>query len=89
MELADENFIEFNVGARRHPTFHLGRVKSGEIFLLHSKECKDRGFDLRTCPYSLACDNTEPHETNIPTEGTFVAGVGDGILISLRRWTGK
>lgn len=46
--------IEQIVGARRHPTHHLGRAVSAEdrVYILHSHACKESGLDLRTCSYS-------------------------------------
>lgn len=50
--------IEAKVGAKRHPTNHLGRAVSAEqrVYILHSKECVARGIDLRKCEYSIALD---------------------------------
>lgn len=50
--------IEKIVGARRHPTHHLGRAVSAEqrVYILHSGACKDSGLDLRKCSYSVALD---------------------------------
>lgn len=50
--------IEQIVGARRHALAHLGRAVSAEqtVYILHSQACKDSGFDLRSCGYSLALD---------------------------------
>ncbi|WP_028474072.1 hypothetical protein [Nocardioides alkalitolerans] len=50
--------IEAKVGASRHETKHLGRAVSAEqvVYVLHSKECRDSGIDLRDCPFSTALD---------------------------------
>lgn len=50
--------IERAVGAKRHPTEHLGRAVSSEqrVYVLHSAECVASGIDLRACDYSLALD---------------------------------
>ena len=56
LEPADK--IEGIVGAKRHATDHLGRAVSAEsrVYVLHSKQCVKRGFDLRECKYSEALD---------------------------------
>lgn len=56
LEAADK--IETKVGAKRHPTNHLGRAVSAEqrVYILHSQECVARGIDLRKCEYSIALD---------------------------------
>lgn len=56
VDLVDPEEIEGIVGAKRHPTEHLGRADSEaeQVFILHSKACKDSGIDLRDCPFSLA-----------------------------------
>ena len=50
--------IEAKVGAKRHPTEHLGRAVSvmQRVYVLHSAECVASGIDLRTCAYSIALD---------------------------------
>lgn len=50
--------IELLVGARRHPRQHLGRAVSADetIYILHSKECRATGIDLRDCEWSQALD---------------------------------
>lgn len=50
--------IEAKVGAKRHPTDHLGRAVSAieRVYVLHSQECVARGIDLRDCEYSIALD---------------------------------
>lgn len=57
-ELVDASQIEAIVGARRHPTEHLGRAvpEEQQVYILHSQKCLDSGRDLRECPYSLALD---------------------------------
>ena len=57
-DLVPADQIEQIVGARRHPTHHLGRAVSGEqtVYILHSAACKDSGLDLRECPFSIALD---------------------------------
>lgn len=57
-DLVPADYIEQIVGARRHPTNHLGRAVSSEsrFYILHSQECRDSGIDLRDCPYSQALD---------------------------------
>lgn len=56
LEAADK--IEAIVGAKRHPTDHLGRAVSAEqrVYVLHSEECAASGIDLRECQYSEALD---------------------------------
>lgn len=50
--------IEAKVGAKRHPSEHLGRAVSAteRVYVLHSDECVARGVDLRECEFSLALD---------------------------------
>lgn len=57
-ELVDPSEIERIVGAKRHPTRHVGRAVSAEqtVYILHSRECRDSGVDLRECRFSLALD---------------------------------
>lgn len=57
-EIVSADRIEQIVGARRHPTHHLGRAVSADqdVYILHSQACKDSGLDLRTCSYSAALD---------------------------------
>lgn len=54
--LVDPTEIEDIVGAKRHPTQHLGRAVTAErmVYVLHSQECLDSGIDLRDCEYSIA-----------------------------------
>lgn len=56
LEAADK--IEGIVGAKRHPSDHLGRAVSAEqrVYVLHSAECVSSGIDLRACEYSVALD---------------------------------
>lgn len=67
LEAADK--IEGIVGAKRHPTDHLGRAVSAEqrVYVLHSAECLASGIDLRECEYSLALDRGIEHA--IPWSG--------------------
>lgn len=61
-DLVPTSDIERLVGARRHPTEHLGRAVSAKrrVYVLHSHECRqlhDAGErDLRDCPFSIALD---------------------------------
>ena len=61
-ELIPVDAIEAIVGAKRHPTRHLGRAVSDEatVYILHSGTCRadhDLGVrDLRQCPYARALD---------------------------------
>ena len=57
-DLVNAEEIEQIVGAKRHPTRHIGRADSGEetVYILHSMRCKARGIDLRECSYSRALD---------------------------------
>lgn len=56
--IVDPERIEGLVGAKRHPTRHLGRAVSAEqtVYVLHSALCKAKGDDLRDCSYSRALD---------------------------------
>lgn len=57
-ELVPPEDIENHVGCERHPTEHYGRINTadGRFYILHSRECKDSGIDLRECQFSLALD---------------------------------
>lgn len=57
-ELVPAGDIERIVGVPRHPTEHHARAVSaaGNVFILHSAECRDSGRDLRSCPFSIALD---------------------------------
>lgn len=55
-DLVPTNQIELIVGLPRHPTRHFGRAVGARFYILHSKECKDSGIDLRDCAYSRALD---------------------------------
>lgn len=50
--------VEQLVGAKRHPTKHIGRADHEErmIYILHSQECVDTNLDLRECKFSVALD---------------------------------
>src|SRR6516225_10738811 len=57
-DLVPAKDIERIVGVARHPIEHWGRAVSTEqtVYILHSKECLDKGGELRDCPYSEALD---------------------------------
>lgn len=57
-DLVPPEDIERIVGMRRHETMHIGRANSDEetVYILHSKQCKTSGIDLRDCQLSLALD---------------------------------
>ena len=57
-EIVSTDEIERIVAAPRHATRHVGRAVEAEqtVYILHSRECKDSGIDLRECPFSLALD---------------------------------
>lgn len=50
--------VEGVVGAKRHPTLHLGRMDTykGKVYVLHSQECLEKTEDLRDCWFSHALD---------------------------------
>lgn len=58
-DLVPTEDIERIVGSCRHQTMHIGRAISSEetVYILHSRQCKDSGIDLRDCRLSLALDN--------------------------------
>ena len=58
MKLVPPSEIEGIVGAKRHPTAHIGRAVSKQqtFYILHSAECVALGVDLSECPYSVALD---------------------------------
>lgn len=57
-DLVPPEDIERLVGIERHETAHYGRASTEDqkFYILHSRECKDSGVDLRECRYSLALD---------------------------------
>lgn len=57
-DLVPSSNIEAIVGAPRHESLHLGHAVSAEarLYIMHSKECKAAGADLRDCEYSKAVD---------------------------------
>lgn len=57
-ELVTSVPIEWIVGAKRHPVFHLARAITAmrRVYILHSAACVENYPDLRDCPYSLALD---------------------------------
>lgn len=83
--------IERIVGAGRHPTAHLGRAVSSEqtFYILHSRECKDSGRDLRDCPFSIALDRgVSPARwtdfEDVPVE--LWVSAASKRLVPMRRW---
>lgn len=63
-ELVNPDQIEEIVGAPRYPISHLGRANSTEqkVYILHSRQCKESGIDLRRCLYSRALDAGIDHD---------------------------
>lgn len=57
-DLEDPSTIEQTVGARRHPTEHIGRADTDtqRVTILHSAACVAGTPDLRDCPFSKALD---------------------------------
>jgi hypothetical protein len=57
-DFVDSASIEGIVGAKRHPTAHLGRAVSSDqtVYILHSRRCLASGRDLRECRFSKALD---------------------------------
>lgn len=57
-DLEPAKLVEAIVKEPRQRHIHLGRAVSAEsrVYILHSKDCLDRGIDLRECAYSLALD---------------------------------
>lgn len=49
-KLENPRRIEAIVGAKRHPTEHIGRVVDGELVVMHSQECIEGG-DFFRCLY--------------------------------------
>lgn len=74
--------IEAIVGAARHPSEHIGRAVSVEqqVYILHSRECKESGIDLRDCPYSVALDLGIDSE-EWPVDQPVRLRVVDGFLV--------
>lgn len=50
--------IEGHVGVPRHDVLHIGRAvsKTGQFYILHSKECFESGEPLTDCEYSWALE---------------------------------
>jgi hypothetical protein len=59
VELVDPDQIEGIVGFRRHGSMHIARAVSAteNVFILHSRDCLERGIDLRDCEYSKALEH--------------------------------
>ena len=57
-EIVNIGAIEQIVGARRHASFHLGRFNTttGDVYILHSRDCLAVTKYLRECEFSLALD---------------------------------
>lgn len=81
-DLVPSDQIEGIVGTSRRPTEHWGRAVSATqtVYVLHSQECLDTGWDVRDCPYSRALDaGIDPSEW---TEDEPVRlGILDGRLV--------
>lgn len=82
--------IERLVGAKRHPTVHIGRADTalGKVFILHPESCLRRHLDLRKCPYSLALDNgfdVKKHGWYTALDEPVILWVDKRELIPLRR----
>ena len=62
-DLVDPTEIEAIVGVARHQSEHWGRASSAErtVYILHSRECRESGIDLRECPFSIALDRGIEH----------------------------
>ena len=84
--------IENIVGGARDSIEHRGRAVSTEqtVYILHSKECLDKGGDLRDCPYSTALDRGVAMDRWSGYEDKPVAlwvSAGSGRLIPMRELT--
>lgn len=57
-DLVPAEDIERIVGIERHLTRHYARAVSAEqtVYILHSRDCRDLGDDLRDCRFSRALD---------------------------------
>ncbi|TGB37898.1 hypothetical protein [Mycolicibacterium peregrinum] len=82
---ADE--IERIVGVDRHRKAHFGRAVSAEqtVYILHSRECRDSGIDLRECRFSVALDRgIKPEAWSAHQDVPVALGVWHGRLIPLK-----
>ncbi|MFC7450529.1 hypothetical protein [Rhodococcus daqingensis] len=87
-DLVPDDQIERIVGVGRHRKAHFGRAVSSEqtVYVLHSRECRDSGRDLRECRYSVALDlGIDPDRWAGDQDVPVVLGVWNGRLIPLLR----
>lgn len=87
-DLVSPQQIETIVGAKREDARHLGRaVSSSEtIYVLHSRQCRDRFEDLRDCPFSVALDaGTDLTQWRHVIDRAVVLEIADGGLVPTRR----
>jgi hypothetical protein len=86
-DLVPTEDIERIVGVARHRKAHYGRAVSSQqtVYILHSKECKDSGIDLRDCRFSTALDEGIRMESWTGVEDVPVMlGVWQGLLVPLK-----
>jgi hypothetical protein len=83
-ELVPTEEIEQIVGIERHQTRHYARAISEEqtVYILHSRECKDSGIDLRECAFSLALDKgIDQYDWSDREDRPVLVRVRNGLLI--------
>jgi len=93
--LVDPGSIEDLVGVRRHLERHYAKAVNSEeqVYILHSRTCRDRHPDLRECPFSRALDNrinVDEWPTDLPvvlahpflTDGHLTPGTPDSAVLA-------
>ncbi|UXA19529.1 hypothetical protein [Mycobacterium sp. SMC-4] len=86
-DLVPAEDIERIVGVPRHRTVHYGRAVSSEqtVYILHSRECKESGIDLRDCRFSIAMDRgIEMSSWDGHEDTSVILGVWNERLIPLK-----
>lgn len=79
--------IERIVGVRRHHKAHFGRAVSADrtVYILHSRECRGSGTDLRDCRFSVALDKgIVPARWSGFEDAPVILGVHEGLLVPLK-----
>lgn len=85
-DLVPADDIERIVGAARHRKVHYGRAVSAEetVYILHSRQCRDSGIDLRECRFSVALDRgIDRRMWNGKQDAPVLLGIWSGQLIPI------
>lgn len=79
-EPVDPNDIERIVGAPRSTYEHMGAIRGGTVYIMHSKRCVRQTPDLRECDFSRALDlGLRPQDWDGQEEQPVVLRFGDRI----------